>query len=195
MSLWIDSATGKLVNINAPYKGRSKLDTPEIRAEVGVVEIQAEQPPPPPNGFSVDEAFYRSEDWNTTTGPYIVWTPKSVESVREMLKAKVKAMRDQKETDGFIYMTKPFDSDERSVARITSAALTAMAIGPTFTIDWTAADNSIVTLDQAAMLGMPAALAMNANALHSAAKAHKTAIDTADFETLTTYDITTGWPV
>lgn len=77
MSLWIDSTTGKLVNINAPYKGRSKLDTPDIRAEVGVIEIQAEQPPEPPVGFSVDEAFYRSEDWNTTTGPYIVWTLKS----------------------------------------------------------------------------------------------------------------------
>ena len=112
-----------------------------------------------------------------------------------MLKAKVKSMRDQKETEGFIYMTKPFDSDERSVARITSAALTAMAVGPTFTVDWTAADNSIVTLDQAAMLGMPAALAMNANALHAAAKAHKIAIDAADFDTLTTYDLNAGWPV
>lgn len=185
MSLWIDSTTGKLVNINAPYKGRSRLDTPEIRAELGLVEI-----PSPERG---DEQFYYNQEINDA--PYLLVTPKPVESVRETLKSKVKAMRDQKETEGFIYMTKPFDSDERSVARITSAALTAMAVGPTFTIDWTAADNSIVTLDQAAMLGMPAALAMNANALHSAAKAHKTAIDAADFNTLTTYDITTGWPV
>ncbi len=185
MSLWIDNTTGKLVNINAPYKGRSKLDTPEIRAEVGVVEI-----PSPERG---DEQFYYNQE--VEDAPYLVVTPKSVESVREMLKAKVKSMRDQKETEGFIYMTKPFDSDERSVARITSAALTAMAVGPTFTVDWTAADNSIVTLDQAAMLGMPAALAMNANALHAAAKAHKIAIDAADFDTLTTYDLNAGWPV
>lgn len=183
--MFIDNDTKLRVNINAPYKGFSRLDTPEIRAAANVVEIAE-----PARG---DEQFYYNTEQDAS--PYLVVTPKSVEQVREMLKSKVKAMRDQKETDGFIYMTKPFDSDERSVARITSAALTAMAVGPTFTIDWTAADNSIVTLDQAAMLGMPAALAMNANALHAAAKAHKTAIDVADFETLTTYDINAGWPV
>ena len=183
--MFIDNDTKLRVNINAPYKGFSRLDTPEQRAAANVVEIAE-----PARG---DEQFYYNTEQNDA--PYLVVTPKSVESIRESLKAKVKSMRDQKETEGFIYMTKPFDSDERSVARITSAALTAMAVGPTFTIDWTAADNSVVTLDQAAMLGMPAALAMNANALHSAAKAHKTAIDAADFETLKTYDITAGWPV
>lgn len=183
--MFIDQSTLLRVNINAPYKGFSRLDTQPIRAAANVVEIAE-----PVRG---DEQFYYNTEQEAA--PYLVVTPKSVESIRDMLKTKVKAMRDQKETEGFIYMTKPFDSDERSVARITSAALTAMAVGPTFTIDWTAADNSIVTLDQAAMLGMPAALAMNANALHSAAKAHKTAIDAADFDTLTTYDINAGWPV
>lgn len=111
MSLWIDSTTGKLVNINAPYKGRSKLDTPEIRAEVGVVEIQAEQPPTPPVGFSVDEAFYRSEDWNTTTGPYIVWTPKSqeqldaiaAENARQL--AYIEAHTENRENATIVYLT------------------------------------------------------------------------------------------
>ncbi len=183
--MFIDNDTKLRVNINAPYKGFSRLDTPAIRAAANAVEIAE-----PVRG---DEQFYYNTEQDAS--PYLVVTPKSVESIRETMKAKVKAMRDQKETEGFIYMTKPFDSDERSVARITSAALTAMAVGPTFTIDWTAADNSVVTIDQAAMLGMPAALAMNANALHSAAKAHKTAIDAADFDTLTTYDINAGWPV
>ena len=35
------------------------------------------------------------------------------------------------------------------------------------------------TLDQAAMIGMPAALAVYANQLHQSAKAHKAAIDAA----------------
>lgn len=76
-TLYKDNETGKLVNINAPYKGRSRLDTPQIRAELGIIEFSGEQPPEPPIGFSVDEAFYRTEDRNTTTGPYIVWTLKS----------------------------------------------------------------------------------------------------------------------
>lgn len=182
--MFIDNDTKLRVNINGPYKGFSRLDTPAIRAAANVVEIAD-----PTRG---DEQFYYNTEQDAA--PYLVVTPKSVEAVREMLKGKVKALRDQKETEGFVYMTKPFDSDERSVARITSAALTAMAVGPTFMIDWTAADNSTVTLDQAAMLGMPAALAVHANQLHQSAKAHKAAIDAADFDTLKTYDINAGWP-
>lgn len=139
-----------------------------------------------------DEQFYYNTEQDDA--PYVVVTPKSVESIREVLKGKVKALRDQKETEGFAYMGKTFDSDERSVLRITQAALTAQVVGPTFTIDWTAADNSVVTLDYAGMLGMPAALAVYANQLHQAAKTHKEAIDAADFDTLKTYDISAGWP-
>lgn len=182
--MYIDNDTKLRVNINAPYKGFSRLDTPEIRAAANVVAITD-----PVRG---DEAFYYNTEQEAA--PYLVVEPKPVESVREMLKARVKSLRDQKETEGFAYMGKVFDSDERSVLRITQAALTAMAAGPTFTIDWTAADNSIVTLDQAAMIGMPAALAVYANQLHQSAKAHKAAIDAADFDTLKPYDITTGWP-
>ena len=138
-----------------------------------------------------DESFYTNQEIDDA--PYLIVAPRPVDEVREMLKKRVKALRDQKETEGFAYMGKVFDSDERSVLRITQAALTAMAAGPTFTIDWTAADNSIVTLDQAAMIGMPAALAVYANQLHQSAKAHKAAIDAADFDALKTYDITTGW--
>lgn len=182
--MYIDNDTKLRVNINAPYKGFSRLDTPEIRAAANVVEI-----PDPARG---DEAFYYNTEQDAA--PYLVVTPKPVESVREMLKARVKLLRDQKETEGFAYMGKMFDSDERSVLRITQAALTAMAMGPTFTIDWTAMDNSVVTLDQAAMVGMPAALAVYANNLHTVAKTKKAAIDAADFDTLLTYDVTTGWP-
>lgn len=139
-----------------------------------------------------DESFFTNQE--IEDAPYLIVEPRPINEVREMLKKRVKTLRDQKETEGFAYMGKVFDSDERSVLRITQAALTAMAAGPTFTIDWTAADNSIVTLDQAAMIGMPAALAVYANQLHQSAKAHKAAIDAADFDTLKTYDITTGWP-
>jgi len=172
----------KRCNPNAAYTDEQGTRYSQVPAHL------YEEIPDPVRG---DEQFYYNTEQDDA--PYLVVTPKSVESIREVLKDKVKALRDQKETEGFAYMGKVFDSDERSVLRITQAALTAMAAGPTFTIDWTAADNSIVTLDQAAMIGMPAALAVYANQLHQSAKNHKAAIDAADFDTLKTYDITTGW--
>lgn len=181
MYIWLSNS--KRCNPNARYTDEQGTRYAEVPAHL------YQQIADPVRG---DESFYTNQE--IEDAPYLVVTPKSVESIREMLKARVKALRDQKETEGFAYMGKVFDSDERSVARITSAALTALAIGNTFTIDWTAADNSVVTLDQAAMLGMPAALAVYANDLHTTAKAHKAAIDAADFDTLKTYDITTGWP-
>lgn len=109
--------------------------------------------------------------------------------------AQVKRKRDLLETQGFMHLGHLFDSDERSVLRITQAALTAQVIGASFTIDWTAADNAVVTLDQAAMLGMPAALAVRANALHQYAAGLKAQIAAAaDATALAAIDIVTGWP-
>lgn len=110
-------------------------------------------------------------------------------------KAAVKRTRDRIETQGFSYLGRLFDSDERSVQRITAAALTAQVIGSGFAIEWTAADNSAVALDQATMLGMPAALAMHANALHQHAASLKVQIDlAADLAALAAINIDTGWP-
>ena len=69
--MFIDQETLKRVNIYAPYKGRSKLDTPEIRAELGVIEI-----PDPARGN--DEIEYTQE---LDDAPYIVVTPKSPEQL------------------------------------------------------------------------------------------------------------------
>lgn len=114
--------------------------------------------------------------------------------LQALRRAEVKRLRDKKETEGFSYLGKVFDSDERSVQRITSEALTAQVFGPAFSIEWTAADNSSVTLDQAAMLGMPAALAARAGALHSYAKGLKQQIENAVYAELEVMDVSQGWP-
>lgn len=124
--------------------------------------------------------------------------PPPVPTLAEAKEAAIAAVnhrRDDLETQGFIHLGKVFDSDERSVLRITQAALTAQVIGASFTIDWTAADNSVVTLDQSAMLGMPAALAMRANALHQHAAGLKAQIAAAASATaLGAIDTSAGWP-
>jgi hypothetical protein len=79
-------------------------------------------------------------------------------------------------------MRKPFDSDARSVQRISVACLAAqaaIAASEPFSIDWTAQDNSVVTLDGEAMIAMPAALASYALELHNHAKDLKAEIDAA----------------
>ncbi len=182
--MFIDNDTKLRVNINGHYKGFSRLDTPEIRAAANVVEI--------PDPIRGDEKFYYNQE--IEDAPYLAITPKSVESVREVVKARAKAIRQQMETAGFPYMGKTFDSDERSAIKINTAVQTAQVAGPAFTINWTAQDDTDVTMDQAAMFGMPVALATYANALHVAYRAHKAAINEADFDTLLTYDVTAGWP-
>lgn len=139
-----------------------------------------------------DEQFYTNQE--IEDAPYLVVTPKNIDQVREMLKARVDAIRDTKETEGFTYLGKRFHSDERSVQRINTAVQAAMVVGSAYTVNWKTVDKSYIQLDQAGMLGVPVALAVYANELHITAAAHKVAIEAADFDTLKTYDITTGWP-
>lgn len=181
MYIWLSNS--KRCNPHVRYTDENGTRYAEVPANL------YQQIPDPVRG---EESFYTNQE--IEDAPYLIVTPRPIEDVRDMLKKRVNAIRDQKETEGFVYQGKVFDSDERSVLRITQAALTAQVIGPTFTVDWTTADNSIVTLDHAGVLGIPSALAIYGNQLHSVAKTHKSAIDSADFDTLKTYDIMTGWP-
>ncbi len=86
----------------------------------------------------------------------------------------IKAERDRRETTGFSYMGKILDSDPRSVQRITGAvqaAQKAIADGADFSIDWTCANNTVLTMNAAQMMAAPVALATYANALHQTARA------------------------
>lgn len=79
--IYIDQETGRMVNIHAPYKGRSRLDTQEIRSEVGVIEVE-EDPAP----ADYDSEFYnRREDWDAVQRPYIIYERRSDEEVAEIM--------------------------------------------------------------------------------------------------------------
>jgi hypothetical protein len=77
--MFIDQETLKRVNIDAPYKGRSKLDTPEIRAACGVIEIAD-----PVRGD--DNLFYNQE---IDDAPYLIVTPKPAEMIEAARVAKL----------------------------------------------------------------------------------------------------------
>jgi hypothetical protein len=79
--MFIDNETKLRVNVNAPYKGYSKLDTPEIRAAANVVEIPE---PTPPEDYS-DEFYFRTEQEDA---PYVVYTKKSNEAIAQIMLGK-----------------------------------------------------------------------------------------------------------
>lgn len=91
----------------------------------------------------------------------------------------IKAMRDSLETAGFLYMGTVIDSDPRSVQRINTAvqaAQAAITLGVPFSVDWTAQDNSVVSMTAEDVIGMASALALYGNTLHVIARERKATI-------------------
>lgn len=121
-----------------------------------------------------------------------------LEARRAKLRTAVNAERDLRETQGFPHAGLWFQSDERSVARLNSTALTAQAAllagqSPAFP-DWLAADNTPLPIDAMGMLALQSSLTMHAGALHQHARAIKAQIDAAqDFAQLAAVN-TGGWP-
>jgi hypothetical protein len=108
--------------------------------------------------------------------------PETLEESKVTQKALINSARDTEESNGFEYLGKILDSDERSALRITMASLTAQLsidIGQPFSIDWTCKDNSILTLDGQQTIEMPKALAIFGLTLHGKAKYLKSLIDSA----------------
>lgn len=90
-----------------------------------------------------------------------------------------KRRRDELERGGFEYLGRPLDSDQVAVSRIgiaTQAAQAAALLRQPFEVGWTCADGSVIDLDAVGMMGMPAALALHANALHQTGRGFKARI-------------------
>lgn len=118
--------------------------------------------------------------WYNLTPPPV--PPETLEESKVTQKALINSARDTEESNGFEYLGKILDSDERSALRITMASLTAQLsidIGQPFSIDWTCKDNSILTLDGQQTIEMPKALAIHGLTLHGKAKYLKSLIDSA----------------
>ncbi|QFZ84632.1 DUF4376 domain-containing protein [Variovorax paradoxus] len=115
-------------------------------------------------------------------GGFAVTEGTSLEAARERRWAEIKQERDKKEASGFPYLGAVFDSDPRSVQRIVGAVLAAqaaVAAGETFEIEWTVADNSVLPLDASDVMGMPVALAMYADQLHTISRGLRADIEAA----------------
>lgn len=100
-------------------------------------------------------------------------------ALKEEAKTRITIARDMDENNGFEAYGKTIDSDARSIARINTAVQSAQAIGESFVIEWTCADNSTITLDYAQMVCMPVLMAQAGSLLHEKARALKAQIDAA----------------
>lgn len=95
---------------------------------------------------------------------------------------EIKSKRDQLEQSGVPYLGKVIDSDTVSVQRIAiavQAAQAAISAGVEFALDWTCADNTVLTMTAAEVVGMSVALAQHADSLHQTARGLRERIEAA----------------
>lgn len=133
------------------------------------------------------EALGNAEGWLVSPeGPFAGGTLMSGDTDLAFAKSvkwgEIKQRRDQAESEGFPYLGARFDSDSRSVQRITVAVLAAqraLAIGEPYQVKWTAADDSSVMLTAEQMVNMPMALAAYGDQLHQTARLLREQIEAA----------------
>lgn len=95
----------------------------------------------------------------------------------------IKTKRDTLEQSGLPYMGKTIDSDPVSVQRIAIAVQAAQAaIGASveFTLEWTCADNTVLSMTAAEVVGMSVALAQYSDSLHQTARGLRERIEVAE---------------
>lgn len=113
--------------------------------------------------------------------------------------AAINAQRDALETAGFPHAGHRFQSDERSVARLSNSAQAAMAAllagqNPAFP-DWMTEDNQAFAVDAQGMVALQAALTLHAGALHQHGRWLKDQVTAAvSAAELAAIDIMAGWP-
>lgn len=119
-----------------------------------------------------------------------------VEPARLVKWSQVKARRDEVIDGGApVPGLGTFDSDMLSRINITGAVTLAQIGGQSFSISWTLADNTVVQLNAAQMIGVGAAVGQFVAAAHANAQALRADIEAAqDFAELEAIDIGAGWP-
>lgn len=166
------------------YVGSSDADESPLEPGVFLVPSFSTPHAPPEVGINKQAVFnILSDSWEVHDIPQPEPEPEpSLEEVKLYKKEEINNIRDFKETEGVPYLDKVFDSDPRSVQRITSVvqlAQISLANSQPFSIDWTVQDNTIITLDALQMIGLLQALVIYAGGLHEHAKVLKAQVDSA----------------
>lgn len=115
-------------------------------------------------------------------GGLLIPVETDIEKEARLKWSTIKKFRSIHEFGQFIWDGLAFDSDLTSQSRIQGAAQLAqitLAAGQPFSIDWTLADNTVVTLDANQMISVGLALGNHINACHSKARLLRQQIESA----------------
>lgn len=120
--------------------------------------------------------------WDPLAGQWVI-SNAGLQLAREAAKRQISLARNLQEQAGFDAFGKRFDSDDKSVQRISvvaQAAALAKQSGNSLNIEWTLADNTTIALDADQIMQLPIIMAMTADALHAKSRNLKAAIDAAE---------------
>lgn len=105
--------------------------------------------------------------------------PRTLDDFKADQWAVIKQARDQAEFGGFVWDGSRFDSDPISQSRIQGAAQLAANAEPSWSIDWTLADNTVRTLSAADIVAVGMALGEHVNSCHETARVLRQQIEQA----------------
>lgn len=133
------------------------------------------------------------------TPPGYTWVPKdcNYQDLRLLEEAKtqrweaIKKIRSQKESGTFFHNNVEYDVDQIHIPGATQLALLSKASGEPFSINWTTASNSVVTLNADQMVALGTALASYVSGLYDTARVLRDQINAA----VTNADVDSiNWP-
>lgn len=167
----------------------------------GVAVFAPSQLPPAPEGC----------EWIELDGDHVDYTVALVDGVitevprdqqidvrRALRWEEARAYRDQRVDGGCITALGRVDTDadsQRKIVGAVTAAMIAKQAGAAFSIDWTMADNSVVTHTADQLISMGMAVTAFLSACQRAGTAIRDAIDAAiSADALAAIDITIGYP-
>lgn len=140
-----DAGTWEQVEDHRGETGYLEDGTPVEIAQVGplIAPVVTLLPPPGPHHRWVSGAWQAD-----------------MEPMRESKLREIDAARDMAIISGFDYNGVRFDSDAKSIQRI-SGAVTLSMLNPAYVTEWITFDNSTVTLDAAGLAGLGAAAGLH----------------------------------
>ena len=109
-------------------------------------------------------------------------SPNYLTNLKKKKHDEINAERDQRESSGFTYLDKVFDSDRKSLTRITIFVQKAQNEDVDFSQEWTCKDNSTIVLSKAQILQLPSVISQYMNQLHDHAQSLKQQLQNAETE-------------
>lgn len=123
-----------------------------------------------------------SDDTLQELGVVVIHAEEPIEILRERKIMELKRQRDSKEVEPIEYKGNLYDYDEKARDRINAAIIALSLQGEDASIDWTTADNQDVKVTANDLRMVVAAVAVRSNALHTAYRKAKEAVENAQSE-------------